>query len=573
MSRISLTFSKAALLGAAVFAASPLLQSAQAKGGRDAVLILDASGSMWGQLGSDTKMALAKKALDGIVDRWPDDGGLGLMAYGHRSKGDCNDIEMLAPLGALDKTNLKTMIGRLQPRGKTPLSASLMQAANAVKGNEDGATVILVSDGIESCNADPCAVAAELKKADVELVAHVIGFDVADPAAKAQLACIASNTGGVYLDAKDASGLETALNKASEAAQGKKVKTEAPKKPKKDPLAEFNVQGTVRLSEDGDPLTGQGPAWLVYEVGSDAEGKGNLIAEKVVYDARFLQKLAPGDYMLEVNFGDARKIMPITVKADEPLKVDISLEAGFVTSTASAEGGGDLSGVTWEIRRKPANPGEAGERLSTKYDPVPRFIIPAGDYDLALIKDNATALKPFTLAAGDSVNLDMSLNIGRVIVKALYAPGGSEVTSGISFAIHKPPSIEGGDGEMIDTKYDAQSNFGLPAGKYRLKAAAGQASASMDVEVKTGEATTIEIVLNAGVLGWGGAANESIAIFDAKKDLNGERKWIDTKYDDEGNLALNAGDYVLVADFGGDVKKEFAFTIKPGERTEIVIAR
>ncbi len=67
----------------------------------------------------------------------------------------------------------------------------------------------------------------------MKLVAHVIGFDVADPTAKAQLACIASSTGGIYLDAKDAGGLDAALDKAAAAAQGKKVKSEAPPKPKR----------------------------------------------------------------------------------------------------------------------------------------------------------------------------------------------------------------------------------------------------------------------------------------------------------------------------------------------------
>ena len=46
-------------------------------------------------------------------------------------------------------------------------------------------TAVLVSNGIETCVADPCTVAAELKKAGVGFVAHVIGFDVADPTAKA----------------------------------------------------------------------------------------------------------------------------------------------------------------------------------------------------------------------------------------------------------------------------------------------------------------------------------------------------------------------------------------------------
>ncbi len=169
-----------------------------------------------------------------------------------------------------------------------------------------------------------------------------------------------------------------------------------------------------------------------------------------------------------------------------------------------------MQGVAWEIRKPGANPGEDGPSIDTKYDPVPRFVIPAGDYVMRLTKDRAKAEKSFSLAAGDSVNIDLSLDIGRAIVKAVYAPGGPEVKSGVAFSISKPPGIEGGDGERVDTLYDAESNFGVPAGKYRLKAEVGRAVAYADVEVKSGAAARVEIVMNAGVLGWKGAPTESV---------------------------------------------------------------
>jgi Ca-activated chloride channel homolog len=484
---------------------------------------------------------------------------------------------LLAPLGALDKAALKAMVGGLQARGKTPLSASLMQAAEKLKGNEDGATVILVSDGIESCNADPCAIAAQLKKDDVKLVAHVIGFDIADPAAKQQLACIATSTGGVYLDAKDAAGLESALNKASQAAQGQKVKTEAPKKPKTDPLAGFNVQGVMRLSEDSDPLTGDGPAWKFYETGSDEEGKGALIAENAVtYNARLLAKINPGSYILVLEFGEVRKIMPVTVPDNEALKLDVSLDAGFVTSVAAVAGGGSdqADGLTWEVHKKASQAGEEGDRISTKYDPVPRFVLPAGDYVMKLIKDNAGTQKAFTLVAGDSINLDMSLDIGRLKAKALYAPGGPQVEKNLAFEVYKASnSIEGDSAQRLETKYDIEPSFGLPAGKYELRVKAGLATASLPVEVQSGKLISVDVVMNAGVLGWKGAASESIEIYDAKKSLEGERNRLETMYDDEGNLAMNTGDYLLSADLGDGVKKEYPFSIKPGERVEVLIAQ
>lgn len=202
---------------AGLLAASVVSASAQ---GTDAILILDASGSMWGQVDGQTKIAAARRAVGSILSKWNPSDRLGLIAYGHRSKGDCKDIEMVVPVSRFDPARIKSAVDPLNPKGKTPMADSLRAAAASLKTTENKGTVILVSDGIETCVADPCAVAAELKKAGVGLVAHVVGFDIVDPAAKAQLQCIARATGGVYLDANNASALENAMGRAVEAAQG-----------------------------------------------------------------------------------------------------------------------------------------------------------------------------------------------------------------------------------------------------------------------------------------------------------------------------------------------------------------
>ncbi len=83
-------------------------------------------------------------------------------------------------------------------------------AANELKFTEDNATVILISDGKETCNADPCETATELEKLGVNFTAHVIGFGV-DKKTSEQLQCIAKNTGGLYFPANNAEQLSVAL--------------------------------------------------------------------------------------------------------------------------------------------------------------------------------------------------------------------------------------------------------------------------------------------------------------------------------------------------------------------------
>ena len=87
---------------------------------------------------------------------WKPEDELGLVAYGHREKGSCKDIEVLREPGSLDSGSYMQSVRALSPKGKTPMTDAVRQAAEALKFTEKQATVILVSDGIETCDADPC---------------------------------------------------------------------------------------------------------------------------------------------------------------------------------------------------------------------------------------------------------------------------------------------------------------------------------------------------------------------------------------------------------------------------------
>lgn len=188
------------------------------QGPGQSLLVLDASGSMWGQIGGKAKIEIAREAVANMLANWSGSQQLGLMAYGHRSKGNCADIELLKAPGPLEKASFQQAVNALQPKGMTPISASVRMAAEQLKFTERKATVILVSDGEETCHADPCAVGKELEKLGVDFTAHVVGFDIdKNPKAKAQLQCLASSTGGRYLDARDAGELTQALREVAQA--------------------------------------------------------------------------------------------------------------------------------------------------------------------------------------------------------------------------------------------------------------------------------------------------------------------------------------------------------------------
>ena len=185
-----------------------------------AIIIFDGSGSMWGQIEGKHKIEIAREVMGTLVEDWNEDIALGLMAYGHREKGNCADIEVLQPVGTPDSKKILNIINKLSPKGKTPISQSLKQAAETLRYAEDPATVILISDGEETCNDDPCVVSKELEAKGINFTAHVIGFDVKNnQKAREQLQCIAENTGGQFYEAEDTSGLNEALVQVQKAVE------------------------------------------------------------------------------------------------------------------------------------------------------------------------------------------------------------------------------------------------------------------------------------------------------------------------------------------------------------------
>ncbi|NNC37949.1 MAG: VWA domain-containing protein [Acidimicrobiales bacterium] len=183
-----------------------------------AMLVLDSSGSMWGKIGEDTKLSIARDVIDNMVDDWDDKTPLGLMTYGHRRKGDCTDIELLLPAEKMDKTVFKKTVRGLNPTGKTPMVQSVLNAAGSLSFESQKATVILVSDGEETCGLDPCTIGASLKEKGVDFTAHVIGFDVSY-AESAGLKCLAEETGGRYFAAENADELFEAFEQVAQDTQ------------------------------------------------------------------------------------------------------------------------------------------------------------------------------------------------------------------------------------------------------------------------------------------------------------------------------------------------------------------
>lgn len=207
--------------GAVALAVAAPTIPAYADDQRSIALVLDASGSMNARLRDNTsRMDAAKTAVEQLVTTLPASSRLAFRTYGHqspRSKKDCKDTAVLAPFDTVanNKAAIIKQARALQPQGYTPITYSLTLAAQDLASEEAAAhVVVLVSDGKETCESDPCAAAKALADASAKLVVHTVGVGV-DAVTRSQLQCIANNARGSYFDANSAAELSKSLGDAA----------------------------------------------------------------------------------------------------------------------------------------------------------------------------------------------------------------------------------------------------------------------------------------------------------------------------------------------------------------------
>lgn len=179
-------------------------------------IVVDASGSMWGQMDGRTKIGIAKEILEGALDWLPPDLNLSLRAYGHqhdRTERNCEDTQLLVSPGSGNRAEIRSAIAGLRPKGQTPLGYSLAQISADMEGFVGERAVVLVTDGLESCGGDAPAEARSLQVGGTVPV-HVIGFGLAGRADEdlASLRAIADASGGRFLTASSAAELRRALS-------------------------------------------------------------------------------------------------------------------------------------------------------------------------------------------------------------------------------------------------------------------------------------------------------------------------------------------------------------------------
>ena len=546
-----------ALLFSSVLSFSALAQ------GQRVILVLDASGSMWGQINGKAKMDIAKEVVGKVLSTWKPEDDLGLVIYGHREKGSCTDIETVWPPKPLNINQYMSPINNLFPRGKTPMTQAVRQAAEALKYTEQKSTVILVSDGLETCGADPCAVARELEKSGVDLTVHTVGFGLDDKGAIAQLKCIAEETGGISVIADNAEELETALNQTVVAVA--EEPEPAPPPPAPEPVITKDFVGHVMMAEGVElPAPFDQVVWVFRKAldGTPGEYQSTEYGKELKADLP-----VDGEMMATLTSDMTNVTVPFTHKDGEATTLEVNLNAGIMQFHGMIDEGTDLpkDGPVWVFRTA------GGEYYGTTYGNAPKNMFVAGDYVLKLSMGAAEMEASFTVVPGKVGEMVVTMGIGTAHVSATYSQGGEEVPDGTTFEVRKPPNISG-DKKIVATEYGNNKTFQLPGGDYLLIVKLNLAEVEVPFKVVAGQEYKAQINLDAGFIAVKSPAAKRIDVQSGKPALDGTRTRLGTEYATELNYAANTGTYHIIAYGDGDaVIGEKDVTVVAGQRVEVTL--
>jgi Ca-activated chloride channel homolog len=516
------------------------------------IIVFDASGSMAAQLDGRAKIDIAKEVVSNIVAGIDPAVELGLVAYGHRRKGDCEDIELLVPPGPGTSGAVLSAVQAIQPLGKTPLTAAVIQAAGYLRYTESKASVILVSDGEETCDQDPCRAAGELEAAGLDFTCHVVGFALG-AAQTGGLECLAKQTGGLYLPANSAADLLNALQEAV-----KQVMTPAevlviePKLASGGPVID-GVSFTLSTPQETLVAQGGGGRWN-YEL--PQPGQYIVMAERSGKTIRL---------EVEVATGETRTV--------EAIFTETGLKA---TAYDKPNGTAYQSGVVWTLYGA-ADAAGARQQVGFSYEAAPFIRVDPGNYTLVAERGSAKAEIAVMVGDGPPTDVYAVLGSGTLKLSAVSKAGEAPISKDLAWDILGQPDVEG-DRKSVSYSYEAQPSLTMPAGQFLVKVTQGNAFGVAPVEIKAGEVTEVVISLESGtikavaLLQEGGEPIGKDLVWDVlgMPDLEGKRTSIGYSYEAQPTLTLPAGP-CLVTVTHGSAKASVEVVVTAGQTQSLAI--
>lgn len=517
-----------------------------AQEGPTTMFLLDASGSMWARFNTETekraKIDVLRDLLKSVVTSAAANNRIGLTTYGHRRRGDCSDVEVVAPPN-VDRTVIMEAIDKLNPKGKGPLSDALRQAA-AATGQNKQAAIVAVTDGADNCRQDACATAAAIAKTSPGLAVHVVSVGV-DPIDHPRLQCIAKETGGKFYDARDPVGLAAAISEAAGLVGNNDavIETADIEAPTPAQLAGASLRANLALAPKTPPLK-MAAHWRIEKTGSEQP-------PRLIEAAQIAENLPPGTYDVEARVGEFSAHSQVEIAEGKPQTLALSLDAARLkvnVKNREPEAGGGAPLVTITKRGGAGDGATIWLGRQNSYD----ALLPPATYAVSVVDGQTRQEREVSLKLGSETATEFTLGTGHLILAALTRHDGqmlSDVT--FSVAIDDPESPDGRR-ELLRSRAP-EPDFTLLPGTYYVSAKSGNAEVSRRIALSAGDTVNTELIVPAVPIKvrtetCNGAVTPNLGLVYRVLALdNGESREIARSTRTEYSDTLNAGKYRVIA--------------------------
>lgn len=576
MPRISQSLSFIAALALCAFAAASMAGAQEAP--PTAMIIVDGSGSMWGNLGAEKrpKLEIVRDALRALLPSLRPDARVGLASFGHRRRGSCGDAEVIVPPDADSATRLAVPVDKMNAVGKGPLVLALREAANAIAGATP-ASVILVADDIDNCGQDVCSALNDILAASPNLVVHTVALGFDKPRL-AHIACIARMTGGKLWDAQDAAGLSSALGQAVNLAR---LQTGAPPSPV--PQAEAPAEKQAPGAPPGLYLSaGLGASsatldtpvhWRITKSGGD----GQLVRDTRA--AALYEKLEPGRYDIEASLGLATARQTIDVAGDAATEVRVDLNGGVLKMAARPTNAAPpIAAPVFTVSSAAGDNG--GAPIWVGRDSQPEIVLPAGEYVVTAETGNARQQSKVTIAPATGTSVSSVLAAGTLELSAVRgtpaAPGDQPATD-VTFILYQDdPDAPQGRREVARSAAPSPT-FVLPAGTYYITARTPTSEVREQIAIGAGDVVKRALALSmahvklAATVGGQPASADNPVTFRVVRMGTEPREVVRTRQKDP-EFDLSAGRYRLEASLGtGNVLAATEINLAAGQAQKVTL--
>lgn len=543
------------------------------------VILFDSSGSMWGSLpgGQQAKYAVARDALRQSLPALDVRARMGLITFGR----GCSGVDVVLPPDVRPQDRTIAPLNALNPRGKGPLGAALLRAAEQVETGRR-ASLIVIHDGPDNCRQDTCAVARDIAASHPGMPIHLVSLGLDEVAANA-VACIAKETGGQIFSARSTLEVAPAIDQAIKLAMTSPVPAPKPAE-QPDPASK---REKLQVPADGPPhllvSATLGPSlpvdkpvhWQIFRSGEDTPVLD-------VLEAQFAVPLPSGSYVIQATLGRAQARQVVEVAEKGPTLATVAFSAGIarITTRFGSNEAAELPVLVSVAAIDEAATTAAAPGL-TPVIAIPsrssELVLPAGTYRITATSGLSSATRDVDIAPAEIENVTLDLKAGQLHLGAIPSAGAtllSELTYVLSV---DDPAAQGGRREILRTTA-SEPVIELPAGTYYVRVRSGLYEKHDQIAVGAGQIVRREIVLDAARL----RVSASLSVEDEDDAFpivyrvfaeghNGRE--VATSWDRTPSFTLPPGRYRILAQIGvGNVEAAKEVELAPGADVAIELA-